>query len=402
MRVKIFPHKACGSITAPPSKSMAHRLLIAAGLAKGKSVIHHVAPSEDVLATIDCLNALGADCHYQNESITVCGIGGKVNAPNATLPCRECGSTLRFFLPIALLSNQETTLCGSVRLFQRPLSVYETICQEQNLPFSQKQNSVIVQGKLSSGHYTVAGNISSQFISGLLFALPLLENDSTITLTEPIESRSYINLTIKALAEFGVTVAWQTTTTLNIQGGQSYQAREITVEGDYSNAAFFSALSCIGAQVTVTGLNEDSLQGDCIYIDYFEKLKNGTPTLSLADCPDLGPILFAVAGALNGATFTNTARLRIKESDRGAVMAEELAKFGIHCEVLENEITVHSAKLTPPEEILLGHNDHRIVMALSVLLTLCGGEIDGAEAVSKSLPDFFEKLAYLGIPMQIT
>ena len=402
MRVKISPHKACGSITAPPSKSMAHRLLIAAGLAEGKSVIHHIAPSEDVLATIDCLKALGADCQYENEAVTVRGIGGKVKTENATLPCRECGSTLRFFIPIALLSDSTTTLCGSDRLFQRPLSVYETICQEQNLLFSQKQNSVFVQGKISAGHYTVAGNISSQFISGLLFALPLLENDSTITLTEPIESRSYINLTIKALSEFGVCVTWQTPTTLEIQGDQSYKAKEITVEGDYSNAAFFSALSCIGAEVTVTGLDENSLQGDRIYIDYFEKLKNGRPTLSLADCPDLGPILFAVAGALNGATFTNTARLRIKESDRGAVMAEELAKFGICCEVLENEITVHPTKLTQPEEVLHGHNDHRIVMALSVLLTLCGGEIEGAEAVSKSMPDFFEKLADLGIPIKIT
>ena len=278
MQVKISPHKACGSVTAPPSKSMAHRLLIAAGLAEGKSVIHHVAPSEDVLATIDCLKALGADCHYENESVTVRGIGGKVKTENATLPCRECGSTLRFFIPIALLSDSTTTLCGSDRLLQRPLSVYETICQEQNLLFSQKQNSVFVQGKLSAGHYTVAGNISSQFISGLLFALPLLENDSTITLTEPIESRSYINLTIKALSEFGVRITWQTPTTLEIQGGQSYKANEITVEGDYSNAAFFSALSCIGAEVTVTGLDENSLQGDRIYIDYFEKLKNGRPT----------------------------------------------------------------------------------------------------------------------------
>lgn len=402
MKVTIFPYQACGTVTAPPSKSMAHRLLIAAGLAAGESVIHHVAPSEDVLATIDCLNALGAECQYKNDSVTVRGIGGKIKADNALLPCRECGSTLRFFIPIALLSENKTTLCGSERLFQRPLSVYETICREQNLLFNQKQNSVFVQGKLSSGHYTVAGNISSQFISGLLFALPLLENESTITLTKPIESRSYINLTIKALNDFGVRVNWQNQNTLFIPGNQSYQPREITVEGDYSNAAFFSALSCVGAKVNLTGLDKNSLQGDRIYIDYFEKLQNGTPTLSLADCPDLGPILFAVAGALNGATFTNTARLRIKESDRGAVMAEELAKFGIHCEILENKITVHPAKLTRPQESLFGHNDHRIVMALSVLLTLCGGEIDGAEAVAKSMPDFFEKLADLGIPMQIT
>ena len=204
MRVRIFPHQACGSVEAPPSKSMTHRLLIAAGLAEGESVIHHVAPSEDVLATIDCLNALGAECHYENNSVTVRGISGKIKADNSILPCRECGSTLRFFIPIALLSEKKTTLCGSERLFQRPLSVYETICREQNLPFSQEQTSVSLQGKLKSCHYTVAGDISSQFISGLLFALPLLENESKITLIEPIESRSYINLTIKALSDFGV------------------------------------------------------------------------------------------------------------------------------------------------------------------------------------------------------
>jgi len=402
MKVTFDKSHANGCVTAPPSKSMAHRLLIAAGLSEGESVIHNIAQSEDILATLDCLTALGANCQLEKDSVKVSGIGGKIQTENPLLPCRECGSTLRFFIPIALLSRQKTILCGSERLFQRPLSVYETICREQSLPFCQSENSLTVQGRLSPGGFQVAGNISSQFVSGLLFALPLLETDSIIKLTDSVESRSYINLTIKALADFGVSVTWQDQNTLAIPGGQSYRAREITVEGDYSNAAFFSAFSALGETVRVTGLDNASLQGDRIYIDYFEALKERTPTLSLADCPDLGPILFALAGVQNGAHFTDTARLRIKESDRAACMAEELKKFGIGCDVGENDVTIRPAKLAPPSQTLYGHNDHRIVMALSVLLSLTGGVIEGAEAVAKSMPDFFERLTALGIQLQIT
>lgn len=402
MKVTFQKSHANGTIEAPPSKSIAHRLLIAAGLAEGESVIHHVARSEDVLATIDCLQALGADCRLEKDSVKVSGIGGKIKTAQPLLSCRECGSTLRFFVPIALLSPTQTTLCGSERLFQRPLSVYEEICREQSLLFCQNHNTLTVQGKLAPAHYTFAGNISSQFVSGLLFALPLLERESKITLTDPIESRSYINLTVKALADFGITVTWQDDNTLLVPGQQSYSASEITVEGDYSNAAFFSALATLGENVTVTGLSDTSLQGDRVYIDYFEQLKNGTPTLSLANCPDLGPILFAMAGMQNGAHFTDTARLRIKESDRAACMAEELNKFGIRSEIHENDVIIRPTSPVAPNTTLFGHNDHRIVMALSVMLSLVGGTIDGAEAVAKSMPDFFERLASLGVQMQIT
>ncbi|MBR6769413.1 MAG: 3-phosphoshikimate 1-carboxyvinyltransferase [Clostridia bacterium] len=402
MKVTISKSHAKGSLLAPPSKSMAHRLLIAAGLAFGKSIIQGVAPSEDILATIDCLKALGAECHYENDTVTVTGIGGKIKQENATLFCRECGSTLRFFVPIALLSESTTVFTGSERLLSRPMSIYEAICQQQHLVFEHHGSRILVKGKLSAGHYTVPGNISSQFISGLLFALPLLDNDSTITVTEPIESRSYIDLTVKALADFGVFVRWQNRNTLLIQGNQTYLAQQTRVEGDYSNAAFFSALSYLGGEVKLQGLDANSLQGDRVYQEFFEQLQAGTPTLSLADCPDLGPILFALAGALNGATFTNTARLSIKESDRGDAMAEELAKFGIRCTVQKNEITVIKENLHTPSTTLYGHNDHRIVMALSVLLTQTGGCIEGAEAVSKSMPDFFDRLQELGITLTVT
>ena len=402
MKVTIFPGRAKGCLAAPPSKSMAHRLLIAAGLADGESIVQGVAPSEDVLATIDCLKTLGADCQYHNHTVTVHGIGGRIHAENATLFCRECGSTLRFFVPIALLSENKTVFTGSERLMARPMTVYENICREQNLVFCQSDKGITVKGKLSFGNYTVPGNISSQFISGLLFALPLLNGNSTITILEPIESRSYLELTIKALSEFGVSVVWQNNNTLFIKGNQRYIAKQTQVEGDYSNAAFFSALNCLGGKVTLEGLDPSSVQGDRVYAEYFEKLKTDTPTLSLADCPDLGPVLFALAGALNGAVFTNTKRLSIKESDRGAVMAEELLKLGIRCVLQENEITVLKGNLHAPKTPLFGHNDHRVVMALAILLTKTGGSVDGAEAISKSMPNFFDCLQKLGIQMNIT
>ena len=397
MTVTIHPSRASGEISAPPSKSMAHRLLIAAGLAEGESVVDNLAPSEDILATIDCLRALGATVDYENGKARVLGIGGKIRRTAPHLPCRECGSTLRFFIPIAAISEEISTFSGSERLFKRPLSVYETVFSEQKLPFSIENNTLTLRGKLSCGNYTVKGNISSQFITGLLFALPLLHGDSTITLLPPIESASYLDLTVAALKAFGVEILWQNKTTLLIKGDQTYKAGRITVEGDYSNAAFLSALAILGDDVSVTGLDADSLQGDRVYIPYFEKLKAGTPTLSLADCPDLGPVLMALAAALQGATFTDTARLAIKESDRGAAMAEELKKCGISCTVSDNTIKVPKQELTPPTEALSGHNDHRIVMALSILLTRIGGIIEGAEAINKSYPDFFTVLQALGI-----
>ncbi len=397
MKIYIHPSHPKGVVTAPPSKSMAHRLLIASGLADGISLVSGVAPSEDVLATIDCLTSLGASIHYDGDTVTVKGIGGKIVTKHPHLPCRECGSTLRFFVPIAMLCEEETTFTGSEKLLSRPMAVYEGLAREKKLAYRQSPDAITVRGKLTSGVYTLPGNVSSQFISGLLFALPTLEGDSRIVITPPIESRSYIDLTVKALAEFGVTVRWENDCTLAVEGNQSYLPRSVRVEGDYSNAAFFSALAFLGNDVSVKGLDPHSLQGDRVYTDYFEALKRGTPTLSLADCPDLGPILIALAGALNGAVFTETRRLKIKESDRGEAMASELAKLGISVLCEENRITVQKSTLHAPTASLSGHNDHRIVMALAVLLSKVGGVIEGAQAVKKSMPDFFEQLAHLGV-----
>ena len=291
-------------------------------------------------------------------------------------------------------------LKGSARLMERPLSVYENLCNEQGFVFQQSGDTVTVCGCLKNGNYELNGSISSQFISGLIFALLMCEGKSTLYLTEKIESRSYIDLTIQALNQFGFRVSWEAQDLLQIIGGCG-KPQERTVEGDYSNAAFFDALNLLGGSVEVIGLNEDSLQGDRIYSDYFIEISQGTPTLSLADCPDLAPILMAMAAVFHGARFTDTARLKIKESDRGAAMAKELKKCGVRVDLFDNEIIVYGGMLAAPTETFDGHNDHRIVMSMAVLCAKLGGTIEGAQAVAKSFPRFFEQLKGLGIEVDI-
>lgn len=400
MNVHIFPGKLQGNIVAPPSKSMAHRMLICAGLCAGQSCrIDGISGSDDVSATLHCLQAMGASYRKEGESVYITGSDIKSLSHNIVLDCHESGSTLRFLIPLCLLNGARSTvtLTGSAKLLSRPLGVYETICKNQNITYLPRETDLSVCGQLSSGEYRIPGNISSQFISGLLFALPLCDGDSVIDIMPPIESRSYLDLTIEALSLFGVTVNWKDERTLIIKGGQRYHAPESTsVEGDYSNAAFFAALSVLGNDVTVSGLSENSHQGDKAYIRYFEMLNKGTPTIHIGDCPDLGPILMAVACAKNGAVFTGTKRLKIKESDRGNAMATELSKFGVSVKVHEDSIVVYPLQFHAPTEPLCGHNDHRIVMSLATLLTRTGGDILGAEAVKKSLPEYFIMLQSLG------
>jgi len=400
MNVRISPCKLQGTITAPPSKSMAHRMLICAGLAAGQTcTISGISNSDDVSATLTCLSALGACYQKMGDTVSITGTDIRTIQHNATLNCHESGSTLRFFIPLCLMNsgNTQFTLTGTQKLLSRPLSVYENICRDQKITYKHGESELTVSGKLTSGEYKIPGNISSQFISGLLFALPLCDKDSIINILPPIESRSYLDLTIEALSAFGVNITWQDERTLYIRGNQNYQApRTAYVEGDYSNAAFFAALKLFGNEIQIEGLDENSHQGDKAYIRYFEQLKKGVPTIHIGDCPDLAPILMAVAAAKNGAVFTGTRRLKIKESDRGNAMANELAKFGVSVKVYEDSIVVYPIAFHAPTDPLNGYNDHRIVMALSTLLTLTGGEIIGAEAVKKSLPEYFDLLKSLG------
>ncbi len=382
-----------GTVESPPSKSMAHRYLIGSALSGQKCVICGVDYSEDILASIDCLKALGADINIDGDKVII-DSSSFMTADNPVLECRESGSTLRFFIPLALCMGKSVTLKGSERLFERPLDVYEDLCKNNGFDFRKDKNSVTVCGKLKKGIYKVRGDISSQFITGLIFALLFLGGDSSIEIIPPFESKSYVNLTISALEAFGANVSFTEEYKIEVRKSNlhSYSGK---IEGDYSNAAFLDAFNYIGSKVKIENLNPKSLQGDKVYSDYFALIADGTPTLDISDCPDLGPVLFALASLKNGANFIGTDRLKAKESDRGMAMHEELKKLGGGLIFGENCITVPKQTLEYKGEILSSHNDHRIVMALSVILSKIGGSIEGIEAVRKSYPDFFKDIKKL-------
>lgn len=400
MNVTIVPSVPRGAVTAPPSKSMAQRLLLCAGLADGQTVIDNVSAAQDVLAVTDCLRALGADVQIRDARAAVRGADPST-APSAVLPCRESAATLRFFVPLCLLGGMPMTLTGSPALLARPLDVYEALCRRQGLSFSRTGAALTVCGRLSAGDYPIPGDVSSQFLSGLLFALPLLRQDSTLRILPPLESRPYVALTRLALARFGIEIQARSEDVLHIPGAQRYHPCACTVEGDWSNAAYFHALNALGGSVRVDGLDPESAQGDRVCIPYLQRLREGFAALDLSDCPDLGPVLFAAAAALHGARFTGTRRLRWKESDRVEAMRRELAKCGVTLTVEENEVTVPAGALSAPTKVLESHNDHRIAMALTLLLIRTGGTLHGAEAVRKSDPGFFAALRTLGVPFTV-
>lgn len=395
MNIKISPSKPHGVITAPPSKSMAHRALILGAFSE-KSIITNLAFSKDIEATLNCLKSLGANIEINGNTVTIGGISIKNIPDNAVLDCFESGSTLRFLLPLCMSAGKTVTLKGATRLFERPLTVYEEIAKEQDILFLKEKNSVTVCGNLQSGDYSVPGNISSQFITGLLVALSFVSGESKITVTGNFESQSYIDLTLKAMSDFGIELC-RKENIFSLLGNQIPQNTSYCVEGDCSNAAFLEAFNYLGGKVQVLGLDKNTLQGDRVYTDIFKGLKNGQKEFDLSNCPDLAPVCFAVASVLGGAVFTGTKRLKIKESDRAAAMQNELKKFGIEVKVEENRVIIEKGTLRKPDKILCGHNDHRIVMALSLLCTLTGGTISDAQAVSKSYPLFFEKISSIGI-----
>ena len=393
------PCRLAGTVDAPPSKSMAHRYLIGAALSGKVCSLSGVDYSEDILASIDCLKALGASVTIDKDRVTI-DPRSFLQAECPVLECRESGSTLRFFLPLALCMGKPVTFRGSQRLLERPMGVYENLCHEQRFLFQRNSGSITVCGNLKSGNYVLRGDISSQFITGMIFALLYLNADSSIRITPPFESRSYVDLTIAALRSFGANIEFTDAYTIVIRKSQfiSWSGR---IEGDYSNAAFLDAFNLVGSKVIVGNLKQDSLQGDRVYRDYFQKISDGTPTLDISDCPDLGPILFALAAMKNGAVFTGTDRLKAKESDRGQAMHEELRKLGGSLIFGSNTITAPKQNLRYQEIPLSGHNDHRIVMALSVILSQTGGSIEGAEAIRKSYPGFFRDIQNLGAEVKI-
>jgi 3-phosphoshikimate 1-carboxyvinyltransferase len=413
MKVLIHGGHQAAVIALPASKSLSHRALIAASLSKGDVLIHHPAHNRDTEATMQVLSHLGASFEAEGEDVLVHGMGYP-RYDGALLDCGESGSTLRFLIPLATLGSDPVRFTGHGRLMERPQSVYEQLYHHRHLRFEKKDDILTVQGPITGGKYKVDGSVSSQFISGLLFALPLCHEESTLCVTEPYESKSYVGLTLDMLKRSGIRID-ETGNTYHIPADQIYDLKETAVAGDDSQMAFFAAKGVLGsAPVEVIHVDHDSRQGDHIILAYLEKMGGRIETtaggyrfypshlhgetMDLGDCPDLGPMLFGLAALAEGTShFVHAGRLRIKESDRIACMEEELNKLGCHMISDEDTVTIEGVEKLKENVSLHGHNDHRIVMALSILASCSDGIIiDEAEAVNKSYPDFFKDLQRCG------
>lgn len=414
MLARILPSRLQGSVTVPPSKSMAHRALLCAGLAAGTTQIQGILPSQDMEATCRALTALGASIVRQGSLARVQGVAGRPKAPQGPVNCGESGSTLRFLIPAFALASAPARLTGRGRLPQRPLGPYGAIFHGQGLPFAQDETGVSFQGPLAPGDYGLPGDVSSQFISGLLFALPLLPGDSHIRIQPPFESRGYVDMTLQVMDAFGVQAAFLDGLTLHVPGNQRFiaPAAPFLVEGDDSQAAFFLTLDAILGDVSVAGLSLRSIQGDRVMGEILARCGHvpGQPPRPLApfvadlgDCPDLGPILMTLGLFCQGESrLLNAGRLRLKESDRGTAMAQELGKLGGQASLAGDEIRIRQSRLRPGPA-LSSHGDHRIAMALAVaaLGARIPADIQGAEAVEKSYPDFWKDLAAIGARVEL-
>ena len=388
MNVTITPGPLAGAITPPPSKSQAHRLLIAAALADGESRIEHLADSQDIQATRRCMAALKAP----GEDLPV-------------LDCGESGSTLRFLIPVALALRGGGRFTGRGRLMERPQKPYFDLFDEKGIAYRQEDGVLTVQGRLTPGTFALPGDVSSQFVTGLLYALPLLEGDSRITLTTPLESRGYVDMTLEALERFGIRAECPDGRTLRVPGGQTYRPCRAAVESDYSQAAFYYAANGLGGQVEILGLNPRSAQGDRCIVPYHMQLCGpGEAELDVSQCPDLVPPLAAHAALRQGITrIVNAARLRIKESDRLTAVTQVLTALGADVVEGADRLTITGQ----PEGLAGGvtvdsHNDHRIAMMAAIAATRCAAPVTiiGAECVAKSYPDFWEDYERLGGQIQ--
>lgn len=404
MDITITPGMLKGGVRVPPSKSAAHRLIIAAALAKGRSVITDVYYSKDVLATIGAMKALGAGISCEGSTVTIDGI----TAPpeKAEIDCCESGSTLRFLIPVACALGVEATFIGSGRLPERPITPYLEELPAHGIEFDYSGTMPFtVRGRLTGGEFKIAGDISSQFITGLLLALPIVQGESRITLTSKLESRPYVDITRDVLAKYGCTAAED-------ENGFTITGTELTpytgaVEGDYSQAAFFYVANALGSEIDISGLNVNSFQGDkkiveiCKEIVYNKNVACARPkafTIDCTDIPDLVPILAVLGSFCEGTSYiTNAARLRIKECDRLAAMAQSLNALGGKVTEREDGLMIEGVEAleggTVPD-----FNDHRIPMAMAMAATRAKAPVTilGAQCVSKSYPDFFEVYESLG------
>lgn len=403
MDLRITPKKLCGRVEVPPSKSVAHRMIIAAALSDGTSEITNLSPSVDILSTMDCMRALGAEISFKNNTAVIEGI---IKMPDkAVLNCNESGSTMRFLIPVACALGVNAEFIGSGKLPQRPITPFVEEFPKHGIAFdfSGAENGASlpcsVSGKLTAGRFEIDGGLSSQFITGLLLALPLLDGDSEIVLTSALNSKPYVDITRGVLRDFGVEVS-ETESGFSIRGNQRYKAFSGRVEGDYSQAAFFRVANSLGSDLEILGLSESSLQGDRVIMEICDRFDKAREPFEIdgSDIPDLVPILTVLACFCRGTSrITNVARLRFKESDRLSVPAECLNAIGGRVKVGEDYLEIEGVETLRGGEIS-GHNDHRIPMSLAIAATMCENPlvIRGAECVSKSFPDFFDVYRTLG------
>ncbi len=412
MNITVYPAHLKGKLTVPASKSLSHRALIAAGLAKGQSTLKNLLDSEDIEATKAALKAFNV--RFDKNRV----FGGDLKIITDTIDAKESGSTLRFMIPIALLFEKAIIFNGQKRLITRPLDVYENIFSNQVTyqPLSENSLPLKVKGPLKGGTFKVDGHISSQFISGLLFALPLLDEDSEIVLNTPLQSKDYVSLTLDILKQFGIKIVAQETRFF-IPKKQQYQPKNMIIEGDFSQAAFFIAAGLINGDITLKNLNPRSLQGDRRMVDIVKAMggdvaydqkeaqyrihssKTKAQSIDLKDMPDLGPILMILAGLSEGiTTFTSTDRLVYKESDRLGVMISILNKLGVKTKQEQDRLMVQGIAKFNGNLSFESYDDHRIVMALSIAALKASGpiHINGAQAVNKSYPRFFDDYKNLG------
>ena len=385
MNVTILPGTLKGAVTPPSSKSQTHRAVLALMLAQGEGRLSNLAVSEDIQATQDCVAALKSGQPAQADGLPL-------------LDCGESGSTLRFLIPVALAVRGGGHFTGRGRLMERPQGPYIRLFEEKGILWNQEGTCLTVAGQLEPGVYALSGNVSSQFITGLLYALPLLPGDSRIVLTTPLESRGYVDMTLDMLRRFDIKVEEQEDGFL-VPGNQTYQARDLTLEADWSGAAFWYAANFLGAQVDIQGLNPDSVQGDRqIGTLYWKLARPGDVDIDLSQCPDLAPPLAAMAAVRKGTTrFVHAGRLRMKESDRLETIARTLNALGAKAQVGEDTLTLEGVDHLEGGTVD-GCNDHRIAMMAAVAAVACKEPVTilGAECVKKSYPRFWEDYTALG------
>lgn len=413
MNVRIKPSKLIGRVNAPSSKSFSHRMLIAAALAGGVSEISNISASEDIDATVGALAALGAKIFREGNTYTVMGI--KTPAASAVIDCRESGSTMRFIIPIAAALGCSCEFRGKGKLPERPITPYIRELGKNGAVITKTEGVMpfVMNGTLKGGDYVLEGDISSQFITGLLFALPLCSGNSVIRLASKLESKPYADMTVEALSRFGITIDESEDKdglpVYRIRGGQKYRSADVSVEGDYSQAAFYFAANALGSEIKVDNLSEKSVQGDKKILEIiggisYNKINDSglrrLPAFSadVSDIPDLVPILAVLGCFTDGVSrITGAKRLKIKESNRLEAISSALGNIG-------GKITVgdDSLEIEPVDGfhggVIDGCNDHRIVMASAIASTMADGEITitGVEAVAKSYPDFWTDFASLG------